>query len=261
MVSQNQELEGVQAPLIEEGATDEFAPPPDNPIIAEVDRLNNVPEVNINEVSAPEPVVSVPEPVVPAPEPVAETSPEVPPIPGPQQPSPEQIQQMQAQAAAAQQQQEKTALQAEGARYQQQLEAQGYLPEQAQSIARQHMQSRIAQTDLIRKADNYGAHLLGKQAASEHFAQKYNLGLADLPLLRTANNEQEMEQKAKDISEGRSKDAELTQLRQAQVPAQQFDNSQGAPEVAANDDSWLDRYNQGDTSPNALAAAKRLLGI
>ena len=100
MVSQNQELEGVQAPLIEEGATDEFAPPPDNPIIAEVDRLNNVPEININEVPAPEPVVPAPEPVAPAPEPVAETPPEVPPIPGPQQPSPEQIQQMQAQAAA-----------------------------------------------------------------------------------------------------------------------------------------------------------------
>ena len=53
----------------------------------------------------------------------------------------------------------------------------------------------------------------------------------------------------------------IKELEQAQVPAQQFDNSQGAPEVAANDGSWLDRYNAGDRSPNAVAAAKRTLGI
>ena len=70
-----------------------------------------------------------------------------------------------------------------------------------------------------------------------------------------------MEQVAKKISDDRKVRNELDSLKKAQVPTQQFDNSQGAPEVAANDGSWLDRYNRGDRSANAVAAAKKVLGI
>jgi len=97
--------------------------------------------------------------------------------------------------------------------------------------------------------------------AAEHFVKQYKLNVEDLSRLRTYNDPESMENAAKELSSNRERDAELTRLRQAQVPAQQFDNSQGEPSVAQNDASWLDRYNSGDRSPNSVAAARRATGL
>jgi hypothetical protein len=70
-----------------------------------------------------------------------------------------------------------------------------------------------------------------------------------------------MEQAAQSLSANRERDSELARLKQAQVPAQAFDNSQGNPQVAADEGGWLDRYNGGDRSPSAQAAAKRAAGL
>ena len=145
--------------------------------------------------------------------------------------------------------------------YQQQLESQGYLPEQAQQAAQQYSQSKQAQQNLMKQADEYGQYIQAKHNASVHFAQKYNLGMNDLNILQQAENESVMENLAKDISQRRSMEEELNRLKQAQVPPQKFDNSQGAPDVAPNDSGWLDRYNNGDRSENAQAAARKAAGL
>ena len=251
MVNENQEP--VQAPLLED------APAPENPLIAEADTLNNMPEVAID---ISEPAAPAPEPEAPAPvaqEPTAPT-----------QPAPEQMQQaqqnqqfeqMSQQAVQYQQVQERAALQQEAQRYQQQLENQGYMAEQAQQIAHQHMQSRQAQANTARQHELQTKMIMGKQAAAEHFAKTHNLGFDAMATLRLAETPEQMEQIAKKMSSDAKNMDELAKLRQAQVPAQQFDSSQGEPQVASNDGSWLDRYNAGDRSANATAAARRLMGI
>ena len=251
MVNENQEP--VQAPLPED------APAPENPLIAEVDTLNNMPEVAID---ISEPAAPAPEPEAPAPvaqEPTAPT-----------QPAPDQMQQMQQdqqfqqmsqQAAQYQQVQERAAFQQEAQRYQQQLENQGYMAEQAQQIAYQHIQSRQAQANTARQHQFQTQVMLGKQAAAEHFAKTHNLGFDAMATLRLADTPEQMEMIAKKMSSDAKNMDEFAKLRQAQVPAQQFDSSQGEPQVASNDGSWLDRYNAGDRSANATAAARRLMGI
>jgi hypothetical protein len=123
------------------------------------------------------------------------------------------------------------------------------------------MQSQQRQMDLMKQAEEYGQHIQGQMLVAEHLVKKHNLGIDDLATLRTFNDPQSMEDAAKKIAADRERDAELARLRQAQVPAQQFDNSQGEPSVAQNDASWLDRYNSGDRSPNSVAAARRATGL
>ena len=85
--------------------------------------------------------------------------------------------------------------------------------------------------------------------------------MADLPALRQAETPEVMEELAKRMSEDRKMRTELDQLRKGQVPPQQFDNSQGQPQVASSDASWLDRYNAGDRTPSAQAAARKATGL
>ena len=70
-----------------------------------------------------------------------------------------------------------------------------------------------------------------------------------------------MENAAKTLSQNRQRDAELAALKQARVPPQNLDNSQGSPEVAADEGGWLDRYNAGDRSSNAVTAARKAAGL
>ena len=141
------------------------------------------------------------------------------------------------------------------------LEAQGHLPEHAEEAANFYVQTQQKMSEMAQQSAFEIQHMAGKQAASEHFAQKYNLGMADLAALRQAETPQSMEELAKRISDDKKVRSELDQLRQAQVPPQQFDNSQGEPQVASNDARLLDMYNAGDRSPNPTAAAKRVAGM
>ena len=97
--------------------------------------------------------------------------------------------------------------------------------------------------------------------AVEFFVNKYNLGIGDMGALRAHDDPKSMEDAAKAMSANRERDAELARLKQAQVPAQSFDNSQGNPQVAADEGSWLSRYNSGDRTAPALAAAKKAAGL
>ena len=232
-------------------------PPEVNPILTEITQLNE--QEGPEGTQAPE-VPEAPEaPQQEAPtEPIAETP--VQPQAQPQY-TPAQVQQMQQQAAQYQEMEAKAALQNQTQSYRRELENQGFLPEHAEQAASYYMQSQQQQLNLVQKADEYAQHVQGQMLVAELFVKKYSLGIGDLTTLRTYNDPQSMEGAAKRLSADREKDAELTKLRQAQVPAQQFDNSQGEPSVAQNDASWLDRYNSGDRSPNSVAAARRATGL
>ena len=249
---------------------DEFSQPQsENPILSEIDSLNNAgPEESSNETpSTTETQAPVAEAPIPTPGPATsetttESTPATPdPAPVQQGPSAEEVQRLQQQAQEYEQLRIQASLKQEVDQYKQQLENNGYMPDQAQQAAQQYSQSRQAQVNLVKQAEQYNQHLLGKVAAAEHFAQKYNLGMNDLAQLRESETPEAMEAIAKDMSNRRSMEEELSRLKQAQVPPQRFDNSQGAPDVAPNDSGWLDRYNNGDRSENAQAAARKAAGL
>jgi hypothetical protein len=175
--------------------------------------------------------------------------------------SPEQIEQMQRTTAQYEQAQASAALKQQSDSYKEQLESQGYLPEQAQQITDQFMRMQVENANISSRADQFGRHIQEKQLTVEHFVKTYNLGIDDMTTLRTYNDPKSMEAAAKQLSTNRQRDAELASFKKARVPSQSFDNSQGNPQVAADEGSWLDRYNAGDRSPSAAAAAKRAAGI
>ena len=207
---------------------------------------------------APEAASSAPAPASGVP--FGATDQQTPQAPVPQY-SPEQITKMQQDAAQYAQVQQRAALQTQRDNYKSQLEAQGYLPEHADQYANYYMQTQEQQQKLMQQAEQYGQHLQGQQIAAESFVKKYNLSIDDLATLRSYNDPNSMENAAKNLAHNKQRDAELAQFKQARVPAQTLDNSQGSPEVAANEGSWLDRYNSGDRSPQAEAAAKRAAGL
>lgn len=256
MVTENQDIAPTPAPEAPAPEAPPIEEPEVNPIIGEIDSLNNASDNTV------QPVAEAP--VSTEATPVEEVTPPPPEPPVPQQvpgTSREEIQRLQQQAAEYEQIRTKATLQRETNRYQQQLESQGYDTEQAQQAAQQYTSSKQAQNDLIKQADQYGQHLMGKMAASEHFAQKYKLGMNDLAVLRQSETPEAMEIVAKDLANRRAMEDELSKLRQAQVPTQRFDNSQGSPDVASNDSNWLDRYNAGDRSSSAQSAARRAAGL
>ena len=208
-------------------------------------------------IATPDPVSTPPAVTEPAP---AATAP-VPDIGTQPQYTPEQLAQMQRASAEYEQVRQRAALQKQAAEYKNQLEAQGYLPEQADQLSSQYMQSQEYQATLVQQAENYGRHIQEKQMAVEFFVNKYNLGIGDMGALRAHDDPKSMEDAAKAMSANRERDAELARLKQAQVPAQSFDNSQGNPQVAADEGSWLSRYNSGDRTAPALAAAKKAAGL
>jgi hypothetical protein len=175
--------------------------------------------------------------------------------------SPEHIQALQQQSAQYAQLQAQAALQNQATQYRQQLESQGFIPEHAQQATNEYVQSQQRQTELIQQAEQYGRHIHGKQLAAEHFVQKYNLNIGDLAELRKYNDPESMDKGAQKLSNDRRRDEELSKFKQGQVPAQAVDNSQGNPQVAADEGGWLDRYNAGDRSPSAVAAAARAAGV
>ena len=101
----------------------------------------------------------------------------------------------------------------------------------------------------------------GQANAAEHFANKYNLQLADLAELRRYPDPQTMEAAAKRLQGDRSKDARIAELEAQLVPKQNFDDSQSTPAASNDEDRWLEKYNQGDRSPQASAAARRAAGL
>ena len=145
--------------------------------------------------------------------------------------------------------------------YEQKLQEAGYMPEQARDQARRYVQ----QEQKFRQQDTESAQMLGfiegRQMAAIHFLQKHGLAstqmLNDLRALQQTGTPAEMEKEAKRMKEDRALRAENARLKQGQVPAQTFDNSQGAAEATSNDARLLQAYIDGDRSEAATAAVRR----
>ena len=80
----------------------------------------------------------------------------------------------------------------------------------------------------------------------------------DLATLQRLGSPEEMDREAKRMKEHRELRAENARLKQGQVTAQTFDNSQGAAEATSNADRLLEAYNNGDRSEQAVRAARRM---
>ena len=172
----------------------------------------------------------------------------------------EQMKHQQEQLQYFQQMQQQQQLQQQATTYAQELERQGYLPEQAQMLAQDRMKNSQENILAQQRAQELQQHREGQLNAADHFATKYNLAISDLATLRKMNTPEEMESEAKRISETRELRAEVARLKQGQVPAQSFDDNQPSPAASGSEDDLLDKYIAGDRSPQAVAAAARLLG-
>jgi hypothetical protein len=160
-----------------------------------------------------------------------------------------------------QQQNQLSQVQAQTAQYEQQLEQQGYLPEQAKQISQAWMSQQSQMSQLQQQQEQQIKFVQGQAAAAEHFANQYKLQLSDLAKLRSYPNPDSMESAAKEMASDRKKDARIAELEAQLVPKQTFDDSQSTPAASNDENRWLERYNQGDTSPQAQAAARRAAGL
>ena len=173
----------------------------------------------------------------------------------------ERLRELETKNAEYEQQQQQSQLQTQAVQYAQQLEKQGYLPDQANQIATQWMAQQSREAQLLQQQQQQLKYVQGQAAAAEHFATKYDLKLSDLAELKKYDSPQSMEEAAKRIKDIRAKDARIAELESKLVPPQEFDSSQSTPGASNSEDSWLDKYNSGDRSPNALAAARRAAGL
>ena len=148
--------------------------------------------------------------------------------------------------------------------YEQTLTQQGYTPAMARDQARRYVQ----QEQKFRQQDEESANLLGfvegRQMAAMHFLEKEGLAdkqmIADMRALQQTNSPAEMEKEARRIKQERELRAENARLKQGQVPAQAFDNSQGSAQASASSDQRLmDAYINGDRSQAAIDAVKRVM--
>lgn len=168
---------------------------------------------------------------------------------------------LEAQNAQYQKAQYEAALNEQYTKYKTDLENNGYLPDQAEHVARTWLGQVSEQARAQNEQQMYAQFLQGQQSAAEHFAARYNLGINDLAELRQHRTPESMEAAAKRISSDREKDAEIARLRAQLVPTQDFNDNQSTPAATNDEDRWLERYNQGDRSPQAEAAAKRAAGL
>ena len=169
--------------------------------------------------------------------------------------------QLEQQNAQYQRSQYESALNEQYTKYRTDLENNGYLPDQAEHVARTWLGQVSEQARAQEEQQGYAQFVQGQAVAAEHFAEKYNLSIKDLSELRQHRDPQSMEAAAKRMSSDREKDAEIARLRAQLVPNQSFNDYQSTPAAPNDEDRWLERYNDGDRSPQAQAAAKRAAGL
>ncbi len=189
------------------------------------------------------------------------------PLPGlqPQQdPSytPDQIREMQERNTQYEKQQWEQQLGQQAARYKVSLENEGIAPDTADQLARSWMQQQAQQEQINQEYSTQLGNQEGRIAAAIHFSQESGSISADQAnfmrdLLKEASPDA-MRQKANQIQSIKAKDARIAELEQGTVPPQNFDNSQGSPDASASNDRLVDAYNNGDRSPAAVEAARRM---
>lgn len=235
----------------------------------DVDVGISIPDDDAGDVAVEAPVTDTPAEVEAAPVNEVQAVPDVPsqPQPGQKVMTPEQQQQLNElhQRRSAEESQKWRDQVGQAARqYEQNLSQQGYTPAMARDQARRYVQ----QEQKFRKQEQESAELLGfiegRQQAAMHFLEKEGLAdkqvLADMRALQQTNSPAEMEKEARRMKQERELRAENARLKQGQVPAQPFDNSQGSAQASSSSDQRLmDAYINGDRSEAAVSAVRRIM--
>lgn len=242
--------------------------PDANPLIQETEALNRessdiIQEIEVLDQAEAERAEAPPVPVeevVPAPE--IPTEP-VPPAEPPQVPGldvnalRQQLQRQEMQLRQYEFQERELALDREVLQYQGQLEAQGLMEEQAKPVAQQYKQFRQRELQIQQAAQNRELNNLGKFYAALHYGQVHAI---DPRELMQYDSPQAMESAAKAQAKLKSLETQIQKLTQQQVPPSTYETGQPAPSGARSVLTWLTAYNDGDRSPQAIAAAKRAAG-
>ena len=189
-------------------------------------------------------------------------APPVDPVPPPQNDNVMQrMSMLEEQAAQYKNMQMQQQLQIQSEQYKDYFEQQGLMPDQAERMAKDFVTQQGQTAKMQKDHEDYVLYLQGQSNAAEHFATQYSLNLPDLAELKRYQDPQSMEAAAKRIKGDRDKDAEIARLKAQLVPSQSYDDSQSTPAASNSENGWLDRYNQGDRSEQAKAAARRAAGL
>jgi len=139
-----------------------------------------------------------------------------------------------------------------------QLENQGYTEDQI-DLAVTQQQAHERQTNALQaELQRTKLHEEGKYRAAMYYAKQHGV---DSEQLLPYNSPQEMETRAREMARIGELEAKLAKYEKAQVPAQNFDNSTSQVAAASSEDTWLEKFNAGDRSPEAQAAARRAAGL
>jgi hypothetical protein len=155
-------------------------------------------------------------------------------------------------------QQRQTAIENQGNKYKQQLEDQGYMPEQAQQVADMQKQNVQRDHEMQQHYNNQLDHMRGKFAAVAKFSEQYKV---NPDTLIKFEDPQSMETFAKKEKKIKDLENELAGYKDKQVPPQSYDNSQAEPSASTSEDRLLDLYNSGVRNADTNAAARRATGL
>ena len=88
-------------------------------------------------------------------------------------------------------------------------------------------------------------------------AREHGLGLDDLEELEGLESADEVERRARSMTERRTLHRRVEALEKRLAPVQQFDSNRPSAPSSGSDEAWIDRYMAGDRSTRAVAAARR----
>ena len=138
------------------------------------------------------------------------------------------------------------------------LENQGYSEDQVELYVAQQQAFQRREMELQANLQRTQLHEEGRYRAAMHYSKLHGV---DADQLLPYNSPQEMESRAREMSRISQLEAKLAKYEKASVPPQNFDTGTSQVTAVSNEEAWLDRYNAGDRSPEALAAAKRAAGL
>jgi len=140
----------------------------------------------------------------------------------------------------------------------QQLETQGYSDDQIEHLVTQQQAFQRREAELQSNLQRTQLHEQGRYRAAIYYGKQHGV---DAEQLLPYNSPQEMESRAREMSRIGQLEAKLAQYEKASVPPTTYETGTSQVTATSNTEAWLDRYNAGDRSPNAIEAARRAAGL
>lgn len=134
---------------------------------------------------------------------------------------------------------QRTQLQTQAQQYRAQLEQRGYQPEHATEVANERLQMSLKMIETQQRHVSDRTNDAAKNTVAQGFASMFGVSYNDL--IRY-DSPQAMEAYARGQKDIRDLQSQVTQMKQGQVPTQQFNQPAGAP-ATTNRNSRLDALN------------------